>query len=75
MATITSASTMTTTIYDFTNGNKLRVIAINGVIQSADVMMAGKRAGSLAARPAWSRLSEWRAEAEKRGITVTKSRA
>jgi hypothetical protein len=54
MATITSASTMTTTIYDFTNGNKLRIIAVNGVIQSADVMKAGKRAGSLAARPAWS---------------------
>jgi hypothetical protein len=75
MSQLTSAFTMTTTTYDFTNGNKLRVVADHGVIQSADVMRAGKRAGSLAARPAWELLNEWRAKAENLGITVTKSRA
>jgi hypothetical protein len=72
MATITSASTMTTTIYDFTNGNRLRVFAKNGVIQYADVVQAHQRTGRLAAGPAWKRLNQWRAEAEKQGIAFTK---
>lgn len=75
MATITSASTMTTTIYDFTNGNRLRVFAKNGVIQYADVVQANQLAGRLAARPAWKRLNEWRAEAKRLGIAFTKTPA